>query len=51
MAKSEKKKINKSQAVREELARSDTGSPSEIVSTLASKGVKVSAAFVSNIKS
>lgn len=46
-----KKQLNKSQAVRDALSKSDTGSPSEIVETLAAEGIKVSAAFVSNIKS
>ena len=50
MAKSNSQ-INKSQAVREALAKSKTGSPREIVATLAKNGIEVSAAFVSNIKS
>ena len=45
------KQINKSQAVRDALAESETGSPREIVTTLAEQGIEVSAAFVSNIKS
>ena len=45
------KRVNKSQAVREELANSTSGSPSEIVAKLAERGITVSAAFVSNIKS
>jgi hypothetical protein len=50
MPQAPRKRINKSLAVREELGRSETGSPSEIVATLAKKGIEVSAAFVSNIK-
>ncbi|MCA9217251.1 MAG: hypothetical protein KDB27_29480 [Planctomycetales bacterium] len=50
MAKS-KDQVNKSQAVREALEKSETGSPSEIVATLAEQGITVSPAFVSNIKS
>ena len=46
-----KSQVNKSQAVRDALAQSKSGSPREIVATLAENGIEVSAAFVSNIKS
>lgn len=50
MAKTEKQKINKSAEVRSELEKSESGSPTEIVDSLAKRGIAVSAAFVSNIK-
>ena len=50
MAKTEKRKINKSAEVRLELQKSGSGSPTEIVESLAKRGIEVSAAFVSNVK-
>lgn len=44
-----KRKVNKSEAVRELIAEGK-GSPKEIATLLNKKGVKVSAAYVSNIK-
>ena len=44
-----KRKVNKSEAVRE-LISEGKGSPKEIATLLNKKGVKVSAAYVSNIK-
>ena len=53
MAKTKKTKadgVNKSQAVREELAKSEDSSPSVIAAALAKRNISVSPAFVSNIK-
>jgi len=44
-------KVNKSQAIREALAAHKDKSPQEIANILTAKGVKVSATFVSTIKS
>ena len=46
-----KKKVNKTQAIKDALARSPSGSPSEIAAQLAESGIKVSAAYVSTVKS
>ena len=47
----EKKRGNKSQAIREQLARNPTASASEIVTALGQQGLKVSQAMVYNIRS
>ena len=51
MAKKKASQVNKSEAVRKVLAKSPNLSPKEIVEKLKSTGVKVTPAYVSNVKS
>lgn len=46
-----KKKVNKTQAIKDALESSSSGSPSEIAESLTKSGIKVSAAYVSTVKS
>ena len=46
-----KKKKSKTEAIREALKESANGSPSEVAQILNDRGIKVSAAYVSTIKS
>lgn len=46
-----KKKVNKTQAIKDALNSSSSGSPSEIAAALTKSGIKVSAAYVSTVKS
>lgn len=46
-----KRSINKSQAIRDALAANPDKSPSEIAEVLKAKGLKISAQYVSTIKS
>ena len=46
-----KKRVSKTQAIRELLDKGENGSPTYIANALAKRGIKVSPAFVSTIKS
>lgn len=46
-----KRKVNKTQAIKDALDSSPSGSPSEIAAALTKSGIKVSAAYVSTVKS
>jgi hypothetical protein len=50
MAKRRRRKINKSQAIRDYLATNPSATPSAIKEALAEKGIKVGASLISQVK-